>query len=312
MKSYTVYMHVSPNNKKYIGITCQKVEHRWRNGKGYINNDYFIKAIEKYGWDNFKHIIIAKGLSEEEAKWLEIELIREWNTNVRRCGYNITLGGESGSGLKHTEEWKQKHGIRMKGENNPSYGKCGELCPNYGKPRSEETKKKISEAKKGREFSEEWRKKISETKKGEKNPNAVSVICITTNKKFKTAKESSDYYEIDSSSIIKCCRGIKKHSYVGKLEDGTKLIWMYLDDYNKMTEEEIRLKISDVCKIKTMKVICITTNKIFDSMAIASEFYNINKTSIGKCCNGKQKYAGKLPDGTPLVWMYFKEKEGEI
>ena len=28
-KLYVVYEHISPSNKKYIGITCQIPEHRW-------------------------------------------------------------------------------------------------------------------------------------------------------------------------------------------------------------------------------------------------------------------------------------------
>ena len=40
-----------------------------------------------------------------------------------------------------------------------------------GKPKSEEHKKKISEAQKGKQLSEEHKKKISEAKKGEKHPN---------------------------------------------------------------------------------------------------------------------------------------------
>lgn len=35
---YIVYMHICPNNKKYIGITSQKPEKRWGNGKNYIGN----------------------------------------------------------------------------------------------------------------------------------------------------------------------------------------------------------------------------------------------------------------------------------
>ena len=60
--NYTVYMHISPSNKRYIGITSTKIEERWRNGKGYKHNKHFTNAINKYGWDNFEHIIIAKDL----------------------------------------------------------------------------------------------------------------------------------------------------------------------------------------------------------------------------------------------------------
>jgi len=39
IKDYTVYMHINlVNNKKYIGITCQKVSRRWGgSGEGYLS-----------------------------------------------------------------------------------------------------------------------------------------------------------------------------------------------------------------------------------------------------------------------------------
>lgn len=45
---YYVYMHIAPNNKKYIGITKQKPIKRWLYGKGYQKQGYFYNAILKY------------------------------------------------------------------------------------------------------------------------------------------------------------------------------------------------------------------------------------------------------------------------
>ena len=129
MNNYIVYTHISPSGKRYIGITCQKPEYRWNNGRGYIKNKHFYRAINKYGWDNFEHIIIARSLSEEEAKWLEIELIREFDSTNQEKGYNITLGGEGSNGRKLSDEEKKEISKRTKGENNPMYGKVGILNP---------------------------------------------------------------------------------------------------------------------------------------------------------------------------------------
>ena len=95
-KNYCVYMHVCKyNQKKYIGITCQKPKDRWANGKGYKNNQYFYRAIQKYGWnDGFIHKIIKDNISKEEAQLLEVELIKFYDTMNRDKGYNIYLGGE--------------------------------------------------------------------------------------------------------------------------------------------------------------------------------------------------------------------------
>ena len=161
--NYCVYIHISPNNKRYIGITGQNVKRRWENGRGYKNNVYFYRAIEKYGWDNFQHIIIAKGLTQNEAEWLEVELIREWDTTNKDKGYNISLGGNSGN--KHTEETKRKIGEKSKGRN------IGEKGYWFGKSLSEETRKKISESHKGKTLSDEHKEKISNSLSGENHWN---------------------------------------------------------------------------------------------------------------------------------------------
>lgn len=66
-RNYTVYMHQNQiNGKRYIGITADTVQSRWRNGAGY-KTQIFGRAIEKYGWQNFNHIIIAEYSSQREA-----------------------------------------------------------------------------------------------------------------------------------------------------------------------------------------------------------------------------------------------------
>ena len=205
MREYTVYLHISPSGKRYYGITTRDVNKRWKNGKGYIDNKHFYRAIEKYGWKNFQHIIVAKGLDEETSKWLEIELIREFNTTDRNKGYNITLGGEGGNGWIPSENTRNKMI-----ENNARYWK--------GKHRSKEDRKKMSEARKGKKPSEETKMKMSKAKK-------KSVICITTGRIFYSAKEGAEYYNCNQSHISSCCKGERKS--VGKYK-GEKLVWRYL------------------------------------------------------------------------------------
>ena len=54
----------------------------------------FFNAIQKYGWDNFEHIILEEGLTEEEAVEKEKYYIALWHTNDDNYGYNLTAGGE--------------------------------------------------------------------------------------------------------------------------------------------------------------------------------------------------------------------------
>lgn len=94
-RNYKVYIHRNKiNNKVYIGITSMKPEHRWEsNGKGYKNNIYFARSIQKYGWENFEHIILYEGLTKKQAEEKEIELISFYDSTNRDKGYNISPGG---------------------------------------------------------------------------------------------------------------------------------------------------------------------------------------------------------------------------
>lgn len=95
---YCVYIHINKhNNKKYIGITCRPVEVRWNNGKGYIQNKHFWNAIQKIGWDNFEHLVVASGLLKVAAHKLERFLIKSYNTTDPAFGYNHSIGGEGGA-----------------------------------------------------------------------------------------------------------------------------------------------------------------------------------------------------------------------
>ena len=152
--SYTVYKHTSPSDKVYIGITSQKPEYRWSNGKGYKESYHFYNAIQKYGWDNFKHEILFENLTKDEAEQKEIELIAFYKSDNREFGYNIEHGGNSIG--KISENTKKILSELNKGENHPM----------YGKHLSAETKEKISMANKGKKFSKTTLKKLSESHKG--------------------------------------------------------------------------------------------------------------------------------------------------
>ena len=110
MNNYTIYMHKNKiNGKIYIGQTNQKPERRWDNGKHCKNCTAFNNAIQKYGWDNFEHIILFEGLSQNEANQREIELIKYYNTTNRDFGYNCQLGGSDKSISEDGKERKSKY-----------------------------------------------------------------------------------------------------------------------------------------------------------------------------------------------------------
>lgn len=95
MRRWTVYRHVSPSGKVYIGITSRSVKTRWRkDGSGYKSDSSITiwNAIKKYGWDNFKHEILFENINEISAKLIEIDLIYYYKK--QGISYNITDGGD--------------------------------------------------------------------------------------------------------------------------------------------------------------------------------------------------------------------------
>ena len=231
--TYCVYKHTCLiNNKSYIGITARRPEVRWgSNGRGYRNNAYFINAIKKYGWENFKHEILYDNLTLEEAQKKEIELIALLKSNIREYGYNISSGGDPGNGVHCTEERKAK--IRA--------GRLGYKC-------SEETRKKISDANKRRStemkqrfahsrigkspwnkgivgeasrsygvvFSEERKRRISEATTGKpKTGTNREVIDTLTNIIYRTSKEAGDATGVSASCVYHQCerQGKRAHRF---------------------------------------------------------------------------------------------------
>lgn len=153
--TFCVYRHIFPNGKLYIGITSQPPKSRWGSfGGGYRNQRLIWRAIQKYGWDNIEHEILYDGLSEDEAKSKEQELVALYMSNNKNFGYNSTSGGDVGTKL--SEEQKLQHSKRMSSKNHP----------NYGKHLSEETRRKIGDANRGRVYTPEQRKRMSDAHKG--------------------------------------------------------------------------------------------------------------------------------------------------
>lgn len=101
---YIVYRHISPSNKVYIGITSKSAKVRWKNGYQ-RHQPLFWNAILKYGWDNFKHEVIFKDLTEKEAKLIEIDLIYYYKKIGK--SYNITDGGDGTKGRLNSEYARQ-------------------------------------------------------------------------------------------------------------------------------------------------------------------------------------------------------------
>ena len=171
---YSAYIHISPTKKVYIGITCKNPKYRWDNGKGYCHNKYFTNAINKYGWDNFKHIIIAKNLSKSEAEWIEIELIKAFNSTDKSKGYNLATGGYVNSGYKLSNETRNKMSESRKGRHGGFEGKS---------------------------HSCKTKEKISQSLQGSKSYRARKIICINTGKIFNSIVDASEEMGLNYNTL---------------------------------------------------------------------------------------------------------------
>lgn len=130
---YSLYRHISPSGKVYVGISKNKPEWRWNHGKGYCRGDQplFERAILKYGWDNITHEIFSNNLSPDAAKALEIGLIKYYK--LLGISYNITdggdgyLGNKNHLGKKASKETREKmslsHKGKLIGDKNPMFGR---------------------------------------------------------------------------------------------------------------------------------------------------------------------------------------------
>ena len=94
---------------------------------------------------------------------------------------------------------------------------------------TEEHKRKMSESHKGMVFSEEHKQNLSRAM-------SKKIICITTGLVFNSLTIGAKFYNINKGNLSLCCQGIRK--YCGKLSDGTKLQWMYLEDYEQLNSND--------------------------------------------------------------------------
>lgn len=174
-----VYITVNKiNGKRYVG---QKQFNSERgNWKNYLGSGIAIKkAMNKYGKENFYKNIVSFAFSQEELNKQEQDLINFLNAVNSDNYYNLSNGQydcpwNSFSDEKKeivrkkikehsfwnvaTEEDKQKMKEKIK--------KCGKDNPFFGKQHTEETKKKISIANKGKTIGEKnasfWKGKKGE------------------------------------------------------------------------------------------------------------------------------------------------------
>lgn len=248
-RKHTVYCHINKiNGKRYIGITSQELNQRFRNGKGYKSSPHFNQAIKKYGWDNFEHQVLFSDLSEVDAKEKEIEMIAIYNTTNPDFGYNITPGGEGYSGKDN---------------------------PWFGKHHTEQSRRKMSEARKGIPKTEEWKKKISESNKGKTFSAETKAKMSKNHADFSGEKNPMYGRKLSDEAIEKMVRASKTEEAIAKMKRN-KVWYSGKDNPN------------------SKKVICIETQKVYDTLNEAAADNGCNPSKVSAVCHGKRNHTNNL------------------
>lgn len=185
--NYILYEHRNKiNGKRYIGITNNKTKRWYGKGKHYDGCPYFFAAIQKYGWDNFEHNVLIYDLTREEASRLEKHFIKTLKTCDKAFGYNLAEGGVNAPTML------EKH-------------------------HSKETKRKMSEAQRGKKQTEEQKRRNSEYMTGlmvgKRNHKSRAVKCINTGEVFESMRIAAQAKGVLQPKIWKCCNGEASHTH---------------------------------------------------------------------------------------------------
>ena len=184
-------------------MTSKEPKYRWDNGRGYQNNSNMWNDIQNSDWNtDWEHNILGKFEDKQEALNVEEMFIRLFDSINE--GYNTSTYG-SGN-YERTEEQKRKMSEA-----------------NTGKHPSEETRRKISESKTGKHLSEEHKNKISEAQTGNHNRPQTPVLQYSKSGEFiaeyPSIKEAYRQTGCRQGNICSCCKG--------KYKSAGGFIWRY-------------------------------------------------------------------------------------
>lgn len=272
MDSYCIYMHKNKvNGKVYIGQTNQKPEYRWgKNGKRYENCTHFFRAITKYGWDHFEHIILEENLTLEQANERESYWIAYYDSTNEENGYNIQSGGLSRNVANDTREKLSEH-AKILWQSEAHREQISQLMKEKWQDPAYIEKQKIACQNRNWSLTDEGRQKISEARK----------LYIA---EHGTPTQGIGHSEEAKEKIRQSKLGEKNPMY-GKTTS----------DYQKQRAKECGSK----------KIQCIETGEIFPSRKEAAEWAGLKTISgISDYLAGRKKSAGKHPiTGEKLHWQ---------
>ena len=143
MQMGVIYIHDGPEGKSYVGKTW-RIDERYVNGKlsSHYQQGAFHRAVQYFGTDAFTTSEICRIESESSVDddgiliMLEIMAIEFFGT-LKPFGYNSYRGGSGGTftGRKHSEETKRRMSEARKRENLPLRRRIKMAKAQVGRPR---------------------------------------------------------------------------------------------------------------------------------------------------------------------------------
>lgn len=179
------------NGKIYIGQTTKSLEKRWRQHRHKSSGcRYLHHAIQKYGAENFtvEQIDVANDrveLNQKEQFWIQY-----YDCMVPN-GYNLKSGGNTPIYSDASKLRMSKNHADVSGINNPR----------YGVHLSTDTRKKISDAHKGKVLSETHRLRVTIA-----SPHRKCVLNIDTGEHFPSCRIAEKHYGLSHGTISRVCR----------------------------------------------------------------------------------------------------------
>jgi len=215
------------NGKVYVGQTVQTLIER-KNGhlrKSKTRNYHFYSAIKKYGADNFEWRQIDDAENADELNQKERYWIAYYKSDNPEYGYNMNEGG---LGARHTEETKRKISELRKGKKMP--------------PHSPETRRKMSESLKGKTA---WNKGLIFAVKTPKPPKPKRIKIPKPPKILKgkqigekhhkntTSEATALQIKVDIKAGLRICEIMRKHgvtkSVVSNIKHGYSWKWLQVE-----------------------------------------------------------------------------------
>lgn len=245
---YYIYITTNKiNGKQYIG------QHKGRPDDNYLGSGTTIlKAINKYGKENFTKNILCFCETREEADKKEREYIQLYNAIEDDNFYNNAEGGTGGDGWRSCQRWMEQHPEEAQTMYKQNITKLHKWIKTHPEEYKEKCIKPMLEA------SHKWQKE---------NPELVKQHMIELNQ----AKEK----------------------------------WQQEHPEEHQAQVNEWRKAGSITNSKA--VICLTTNRVFESQSAAARYYGIAQGNISKCLKGQRKSAGTDPDtGKKLFWKFVK------